>query len=180
MKRSWRIMILLFVLILSISCDLTTKDQARAYLKFSEAIQIVPDYIELRYTENDAIAFSMLKTIPQPRRTIIIYVTTTIAFLILGLLAFQSRRERLAWQIAFVLILSGAIGNLIDRIIDGHVIDFIHLHYKDQFSWPIFNIADVLITCGAILLALLMLTQHGTGHKDQDELQGQPADVLID
>lgn len=61
------------------------------------------------------------------------------------------------WLVALMLILSGAIGNLSERIFRGYVIDFIHLHYYDRFSWPIFNVADILITCGGILLAILML-----------------------
>jgi len=55
-----------------------------------------------------------------------------------------------------MLILSGALGNLSERIMRGYVIDFIHLHYYDRFSWPIFNVADILITFGGILLALLI------------------------
>lgn len=167
-------MILLLLLIILVSCDLTTKNEARERLKYSAPIQLVKDYVEFRYTENDAIAFSMLKSISQPKRSIIIYTTTTIAFLILGLLAYQSRRERFPWQVAIVFIMAGAIGNLIDRLMDGHVIDFIHFHYKDQFSWPIFNVADILITCGAILLAILMLNRSDEEHEDKGDEQSEP------
>jgi len=166
MKRKWKIFTLFVLFIVCISIDLGTKDMAQRYLKYSAAVQIVPDYIEFRYTENDAIAFSMLKNIPKPRRTIIIYSTTIFAFIVLGLLAYQSREESYAWKTAIVFIATGAIGNFVDRLFDGHVVDFIHFHYQDKFSWPIFNVADILITCGAILLALLMLTRKDIPDED--------------
>jgi signal peptidase II len=56
------------------------------------------------------------------------------------------------------LILSGAIGNLIDRAVFGFVIDFINLHYQD-FYWPVFNVADIAITLGVMLLLLVDLKQ---------------------
>jgi signal peptidase II len=60
--------------------------------------------------------------------------------------------------IALSLILSGAIGNLIDRAVFGFVIDFINLHYQD-FYWPVFNVADTAITLGVILLLLVDFKQ---------------------
>ncbi|MFN2339175.1 MAG: signal peptidase II, partial [Gammaproteobacteria bacterium] len=60
-------------------------------------------------------------------------------------------REQLRMAIALSLILGGAIGNVIDRIWFGHVIDFIQLYYRDWY-WPAFNVADSAITVGAVLL----------------------------
>jgi len=51
-----------------------------------------------------------------------------------------------------VLILSGALGNIINRFVNGYVIDFLYLHYQYEYNFPIFNIADMLICCGVILL----------------------------
>ena len=157
MKKTWRISLLFLILIGCTSCDLSTKWLAKQHLQYGPVIQIIPNIIELRYTENDAIAFSMLKSIALPTRSIIIYSTSLIAFIILGIITWQSRKESFLWQSALMLILAGAIGNLIDRIINGHVVDFIHLHYGDKFSWPVFNVADITITIGAVVLAILML-----------------------
>lgn len=54
-------------------------------------------------------------------------------------------------------MISGALGNLIDRIRYGYVIDFIHVHIRDVFSWPVFNVADILIVAGIGLLLLQLL-----------------------
>ena len=157
MNRTWKIVILLLILAVCAGCDLSTKHLAKQHLKYAPAKTIIENYVELRYTENDAIAFSMLKSIDLPLRNVIIYITSLIAFIILGVITWQSRRESLLWQAALMFILAGAVGNLLDRILNGYVVDFIHVHYADKFSWPIFNVADITITLGAITLAILML-----------------------
>jgi len=156
MNRTWKISLLVLILIGCASCDISTKWFATQHLRNGPVIQVVPDVIELRYTENDAIAFSMLKSIALPTRTIIIYTTSTIAFIILSIITYQSRNESFLWLGSLMLILAGAIGNLLDRLMNGYVVDFIHLRYGNDFSWPIFNIADVTITVGALILAVLM------------------------
>jgi signal peptidase II len=56
------------------------------------------------------------------------------------------------FRAALLLFLSGAIGNFIDRVIEGEVVDFMHLHYQDALHWATFNVADVYITAGFVLL----------------------------
>jgi signal peptidase II len=58
------------------------------------------------------------------------------------------------FRLSLILIAAGAIGNLVDRITIGYVIDFFHFYIKDIFDWPVFNIADISVVCGTILLAL--------------------------
>lgn len=172
MKRTRKITLLVLTLLLCFGCDLSTKWLAKQYLQFAPAIQIIPNVIELQYTENKAIAFSMLKSITNPIRNIIIYVTSIIAFIILGIVTWQSKKESLLWLSSLMLILAGAVGNFVDRLLNGYVVDFIHLHYGDKFSWPIFNVADMTITIGAFLLAILMLrrssseSKKNANHKD--------------
>ena len=171
MKNIWKIASLIVILVSCTSCDLSTKWLAKQHLQYNPAVQIVPNIIELRYTENDAIAFSMLKSIALPKRNIIIYSTSLIAFLVLGIITYQSRKESFLWLGSLMLILSGAIGNLVDRLMNGHVVDFIHLHYGYKFSWPIFNVADITITCGAIILAILMLRKSSKEKREMLELE---------
>ncbi len=170
MNRRWKLIFLILLLSGSTSCDLYTKGMAKKYLKYALPVEIVSNMIELRYTENDAIAFSMLKSIALPLRNVIIYVTSFIAFILLGIITYQSRRESLWWLGSLMLILSGALGNLFDRILNGYVVDFIHLHYGDQFSWPIFNVADILITIGAIVLGILMMRKSAFDKRNQMEM----------
>ena len=85
---------------------------------------------------------------------------TVLAFAVSGLLGFWlSRTPRGDWRSAlpFALVIGGAIGNVIDRLLHGHVVDFIQWHWKDAYYYPAFNIADSAIVCGAILIALFSL-----------------------
>jgi len=154
-----RLKILFLTLLVTIctSCDLSTKWLANQHLQHSAPVTIINNLVELRYTENEAIAFSMLQAIHLNIRKWIIYCLSLIALTFLIFLIWQTRNDSISWLIALMLILSGALGNLSERMIRGYVIDFIHLHYYDRFSWPIFNVADILITCGGILLAIMIL-----------------------
>jgi len=155
--RNLKIISLTLLVILCTSCDLTTKWLANNHLKYVAPVSIVSNYLELRYTENTAIAFSMLGSIEPGIRQWIIYSLSLVAITFLCVLIWKVRNDSILWSISLMLVFSGAIGNLSERVARGFVIDFIHLHYYDKWSWPIFNVADILITCGAILLGILML-----------------------
>jgi len=171
MTKDMKIFLLCLLLLICTSCDLSTKYLAKQHLQHTTSIKVIPDIVDLRYTENYAIAFSMLHSIDRPWRTIIIYSSSILAFIILGFITYQSRGESFLWQGALMLILAGAIGNLIDRVANGYVVDFIHLHYGDKFNWPIFNVADITITCGAIILAILMLQKSSREKKKMLEYE---------
>ena len=156
-SKNLKILLLALLVIFCTSCDLTTKWVAQNHLKHAAPISVVNNYLELRYTENTAIAFSMLSSIEPNIRKWIIYSLSLVAITFLGVLIWKVRNDSMLWLFSLMLVLSGAIGNLSERVARGYVIDFIHLHYYDKWSWPIFNVADILITCGAILLGILML-----------------------
>ncbi len=152
-----KILILSSIILLCTGCDLSTKWLAKQHLEHARPVTIIQNLVELRYTENEAIAFSMLLSVESKIRKWIIYSLSLVALSFLSILTWQVRNDSFWWLISLMLIFSGALGNLLERIARGYVVDFIHLHFRDQWSWPIFNVADILITCGAILLGILML-----------------------
>ena len=88
------------------------------------------------------------------------YVFSGLAVVIsLVLTAWLARTPRGDWRNAlpFSLVIGGALGNLVDRLQHGHVVDFIQWHWKDVYYYPSFNIADSAIVCGAIALLLMGL-----------------------
>jgi signal peptidase II len=115
-------------------------------------VEVVPGYFELEYAENRGAAFSFLSDSDSPYRLpFLIGVSILSIALIIYLL------EGVAWgQTVLVLALSfvasGAIGNLIDRVRLGYVIDFVLWKYGEQFRWPNFNIADAFITVGVVIM----------------------------
>jgi signal peptidase II len=169
-RRQIKITFLLTLVVLCTGCDLSTKWLANRHLQYTAPVPIIQNWLELRYTENEAIAFSMLHSVRPDIRKWIIYPLTLVALAFLITLIWQMRHDSIWWLAALMLILSGAIGNLSERVMRGFVVDFIHLHYYDTWSWPIFNVADILITCGGILLAFRMFKK--LPQKSDDALEG--------
>lgn len=148
MKKNWVAGLALLVLML-VGCkaDHVTKGWAAESIK-GAPITVIPDLVELRYAENRAIAFSMLKDVPENVRVPLIYALAGVALLSMSAVAWSRRRRGLWGLLPFSLVLAGAFGNLLDRVRNGYVIDFVHLHWRDVWSWPIFNLADSLIFVG--------------------------------
>jgi signal peptidase II len=116
-----------------------------------DAVPLLP-FLDLRKAYNPGAAFSFLSDASGWQR----WFFSGLAVLIIGVLVVWLRRlppgqGRVA--LALALILGGAAGNLVDRVLYGHVIDFIDLYYG-TWHWPTFNIADSAITLGAVLLIL--------------------------
>lgn len=129
--------------------DQLTKHLAVLHLKGAPAIPIISGVFELSYLENRGAAFGIL----QGQKGFLIIMTTA-ALLILTYLYIRIPEERRYRYLHFILILliSGAIGNFIDRCVQDYVIDFF---YFSLIDFPIFNVADIYVTVSACLLAVL-------------------------
>jgi signal peptidase II len=132
-----------------VGCDHVSKFAAEAALRDRPSVPLVRGVIDLSYTENRDVAFNALS-----RLSLHLPAWALTAFTVLvtlALLVAWVRRRHVTWpeQAGFVLVSAGAIGNGLDRLLWGHVVDFIHVHH-----WPVFNVADVLIVMGVALLVL--------------------------
>ena len=116
-------------------------------LAYGESLPIIRNVLHMTMVHNTGIAFGFFKG---QGITFIIIPVVAVVLLVFNIYYYRQNNEVLSriYIIAFSLILGGAIGNLIDRIAYGHVIDFI-----DFRVWPVFNIADSWITIGAVLIA---------------------------
>ncbi len=146
----------------SIVLDQWTKILARTHLKTMgpwRAKVIVPDYFDLRYSENTGVAFGMGQSLPGGR-----IILTLVAILALSLVGYYLKRSgprQYRLHLALGLVGGGAIGNLIDRIAFGRVTDFI-VWKVGRHEWPAFNIADAALVVGVALMAIDMLfDKHG-------------------
>lgn len=111
---------------------------------------LIPGVLELCYSENDGAAFGLFPN----QQWILIGLTSLIMLAILAvLLSGRYRRYRLL-NLCGVLIVAGGIGNLIDRLFRGYVVDFIYIR---AIHFPIFNLADTLVVCGAVLFLFCFL-----------------------
>lgn len=132
------------MIILIVAFDQITKYIAKTNLSDTKAVGFIPKIAQFRYAENTGMAFSMLSG----ARWVFIVLTILVCTLILVYL-FSGKCKNLwvYWSIAVVV--SGGIGNLIDRICFGYVVDFIEPVFM---NFAIFNIADCAVTCGAVVL----------------------------
>jgi signal peptidase II len=151
MKKSMlRWMALLALLLAGCRADQVSKVWAAE--SFQEGPRtLVPGLLEFRYAENRAIAFSMLRSVPEHIRRPLIFTLGGVSMAALLIYAFTMRRQGFWRLLPFALILGGGVGNFIDRIVRGYVVDFVHVHWKDAWSFPIFNVADSLVSVGVAL-----------------------------
>ncbi|MFH2008003.1 MAG: signal peptidase II [bacterium] len=147
MKRLAIALCLLPLVIGLVGCDHATKRYAEHSLSDGRSKPLVADVLELRLAKNRGFAFSAERWFPNaPQGSTVAAIRLAVLALFLGVWWFH-RRERWPVHLAFALTVSGALGNLIDGLRRGYVVDFVHLG-----GWPIFNLADVYIAAGALLL----------------------------
>lgn len=128
--------------------DHLTKFWVSSSLDYQEAIPVLP-FFSLVRVHNTGAAFSFLADAGGWQRWFFITVGIVATVVIARLLKRHAHDAHLAFALA--LVLGGALGNVIDRVVLGHVVDFLYFHYK-SFAWPAFNVADSAITVGAALL----------------------------
>jgi signal peptidase II len=132
--------------------DLWTKHLITASFRYRETKAIIPGFLNLVLAHNTGAAFSMGNRLPKS----FFLVSSFLAVGVVVYLLLKLKPEEHLSRWGLVLILSGAIGNIVDRIRLGYVVDFIEVYYK-TFYWPAFNVADSAITVGAILFGLELL-----------------------
>lgn len=146
MRRSFPL--LLGVAGVVVALDQGSKHWASAHLAWREPVRVIDHLVRLTYARNSGIAFSLLAG-----RGLPLYVFSIVAAIAVFALFLRHERLSLARQLSLALILGGAMGNLIDRVSSGQVVDFILLSWG-RHEFPVFNLADTAVTCGVVLFAL--------------------------
>lgn len=147
------------LIVVSVVLDQITKYWAESSLKFAEPVPILP-FLNWKLVYNKGAAFSFLSNAGGWQRWFFVGLSVVVVLVLLvWVLRLGKKMKVLA--VGLSLVISGAIGNnLIDRVLHGHVIDFIHVYYQ-SWSFPVFNIADCAITFGAILMFYHILFLEG-------------------
>lgn len=136
-------------------------------LSLYQQIVVIPDYFSWTLAYNKGAAFSFLASESGWQRWFFAAIAVVVsAVLVVWLKRLKAHETLLA--LALALVLGGAIGNLFDRVVYGHVIDFILVHWQNRWYFPAFNLADSAITLGAILLALDMFKPQKSGEPAHD------------
>jgi len=163
-----RLTTLLIIAVVLFGLDLLTKCLAVAFIDPGESVPIIGDFARFTLVRNPGAAFSMATGMTW-------LLTLIAAAVVIGVIRIGRTLRSLWWAIGLGMVLGGALGNLVDRIfrypgpLQGHVVDFVAVGW-----WPVFNVADSAIVCGAILLVALTVfgfepdgTRSGRKHTEE-------------
>ncbi|MFB9886619.1 signal peptidase II [Balneatrix alpica] len=146
---AWQRLHWLWLSLVVVVADLATKAWASASLMYGQPVYVLPVF-DFTLLHNTGAAFSFLAAASGWQRWLFVLVAVVVTLMILHWLVRLQAGQR--WQaIALSLILGGALGNLHDRILLGYVVDFLSFHYQDWY-FPAFNLADVAISIGAVMM----------------------------
>ncbi|MGM8870063.1 signal peptidase II [Psychrobacter sp. 2Y5] len=140
--------------------DQWTKWLAETTLNFLEPIPVIKPFLNWTLAYNYGAAFSFLADAGGWQKWFFSGLALVIALFLLVYLIRAPRNAKLL-SLGLAMVLGGAIGNLIDRVRLGKVVDFIHVHYADVWHYPIFNIADIAICIGVAIIVIDMLFLEG-------------------
>ena len=142
--------------------DQVTKAWIMTTMRVHEGFSVVDGFFNIVHVRNPGAAFGFLAGASPLFRSVFFIAVTAVAIIIIFQYLRKARVEDLSLVVALALIVAGAVGNLIDRVRFGEVVDFLDV-YVGAYHWPAFNVADSAITCGAILLAMILLRRRKDG-----------------
>ena len=148
-----RYVLLALVAAVTIILDQVSKTYIMGTMRLHESIPIIPGFFSLTYIRNPGAAFGILASSSTGFRLLFFAFTSLFALVLLGTIFFRLRHNDWVGQLSIAGILGGAIGNLMDRLRLGEVIDFLDC-YVEGYHWPAFNIADAAISVGVFFLIL--------------------------
>ncbi|RKG61803.1 signal peptidase II [Corallococcus sp. AB011P] len=126
------------------------------FRKNTRPYRFIEDYWHFRYVENPGAAWGMFSNLPETARKAFFHVVSLVALGFILTLYRKTEPSQKGVRVALALITGGALGNFVDRLIRGYVIDFIDWHWRNQpgMRWPTFNVADAAICVGVALMLL--------------------------
>ena len=150
-----------FLILGLILIDQISKFFVTVYLKPVGSVAVLDRILNFTYVENTGIAFGMLKDM----QFLVIPLTLVITAVLVYLMLKAGKRNMLKLNCSLAVIISGAVGNIIDKIFKGYVVDFIEFGF---FDFPVFNFADICVTLGAIAFAaIIIFTEDGEFFADK-------------
>ena len=149
LPESGMLIAILSIAIGSIVLDQVTKAIVVSHMALYEELPLLPGFIRLYYVENTGAAFSMLSN---HRWVFLLFSLVAMAVILYLLVKYRRRHPLLA--VSLSMVLGGGVGNLIDRILNGSVVDFLQFEFV---NFAVFNVADIFVTCGSVALAVSIL-----------------------
>ena len=152
MKRQYYIGISLFITIIILVLDQITKFIIASSMKVGDSFEVIPNFLNITSHRNDGAAWGILSG-----KMSFFFIITIIILVVLIVFYIKEAKNNLLMQIAISLLFAGALGNFIDRVLHGEVVDFVDT-YISGYNFPIFNVADSSLTIGVLLIIIALLT----------------------
>ncbi len=144
--------ILALVGVISLVADQWTKWMVHSRFRVGESLSLIDPVLALTYVRNKGAAFGILQTANPAFRDPFFMLVPVVAISVISYLYYKLEQGQRLAAFALALVLSGAIGNLIDRLRLSYVIDFMDVHWYEVYHWPAFNVADSCIVVGVCIL----------------------------
>lgn len=149
-----KLILLLITSVIVVALDQATKNYILAAFEYGESMDVIKNYFNITYVRNYGAAFGMLSKItPQIRDWFFLLMPPFAMTVILIMLKVAPASESVR-KLALCSVFAGALGNYIDRLRFGYVVDFLDFHWHEH-AWPAFNVADMAIVCGVTVLIIL-------------------------
>lgn len=133
--------------------DQYTKLLIKTHVPLYEKINVVDNFFNITHIRNSGVAFGLFADLDLEYKALIFVVVSLVAIFAILVIFYQTPRDKMKVLFGLILIFSGAVGNLFDRILHKEVIDFLDFYYKG-YHWPSFNVADSCITIGVCLMVM--------------------------
>ncbi|UNB45409.1 signal peptidase II [Staphylococcus coagulans] len=156
MKRQYYLGLSILIVVLILIADQVTKFVIRTQMAVGESFNVIPHFLSITSHRNNGAAWGILSG-----KISFFYIITVIILIALVVFFIKEAKNQMMMQIAISLLFAGALGNFIDRVRTGEVVDFVDTVIFG-YDFPIFNIADASLTIGVILLVIILL-------KDQNQ-----------
>ncbi len=144
---------LISLLVAVIALDQATKTLIKRTMTLGQSLQVLGDPLRITFVENDGIAFGL-----HVKNATLFTAFSIAACALIVIYLWKQRREGAWLKTALILILGGAIGNVIDRVVFGKVVDFIDVGFR-TVRWPVFNVADSAVVVGMGIMIVLMILE---------------------
>lgn len=148
--------LLLTVALSTVVLDQVTKVAIRMWVPLYDSIPVIPGILSITYVRNTGAAFGFLNAVDIPFKPFVMTAIAVVALIGIAVYATQAAKQHPLSQVGLALVIGGAIGNLIDRVTIGYVVDFVDVYWGSWHFWA-FNLADASISVGAGLLILDMV-----------------------
>jgi signal peptidase II len=153
-----KLAILIPVLAVGLALDLVSKLMVLHYLPLGGQVPVIKGFFSLVHVHNKGAAFGMLGNWSAESAKLFFIGTTMLVLAVVGYLWWRLPGDRWQAALGYSLIMTGALGNLVDRVRLGEVVDFLDV-YWGRYHWPAFNVADSLVCLGAGVLVWVILTE---------------------